>query len=313
MNNITIQEATGDRLEGITDEEVLIRIITPGTGSSGIYSAAVLEQAAADKIFHAGMLMFADHPTDEEKWERPERSVKDVAGALTTDAWWDGEGLAAKCRLTERWRALVKEVGQHIGLSIRAEAEATSTADGPVIDRFVKGHSVDLVTYAGRGGKFLTLYESAPGPTYRVQETTTTKEKENMEIKESEYKDLTEKASRVAALETERDQARKDLEEAMRERDAAVKAAAHVRAEADLAKIEKVIAESGVAFTDLERLGLRASIKKTEEGRIDVEAFQKTVTEAAAARQPGVTGVGATNESGDISEDELNRRLGISK
>ena len=41
--------------------KLLIQLITPGWGSSGYYSAEVLEQAANDKVFAKGTQMHIDH------------------------------------------------------------------------------------------------------------------------------------------------------------------------------------------------------------------------------------------------------------
>src|SRR4249920_1904662 len=75
-----------------------VQIISPGWGSSGYYSPDVLEQAAKDRVFGQGTQVFLDHPTPTEQEERPNRSVKDLAGVLLEDAKWNGSALVASVR-----------------------------------------------------------------------------------------------------------------------------------------------------------------------------------------------------------------------
>ena len=145
-----------------------IRLITPGWGSSGYYPAPVLEQAAKDRVFAAGTRMFLDHPLDEEVLGgRPERSLRDLAAVLVTNAIWDpdAKALFAEAQVFEPFRAALAEQAPHIGVSIRAagsgeygEAEGRK---GLIINRIVAVESVDFVTAAGRGGAIVSLLESA--------------------------------------------------------------------------------------------------------------------------------------------------------
>ena len=64
--------------ESLGEGKYRIRIIVPGQGSSGIYTAENLAESAP--LFKAGTEMFIDHPTESEEWERPERSIRDYAG-----------------------------------------------------------------------------------------------------------------------------------------------------------------------------------------------------------------------------------------
>lgn len=148
---------------------LLVKLITPGWGSSGYYSAAAIEQAATDRIWPRGTHMYLDHPTPTEDYERPARTVKDLAAVLMEDARWDPNigpngALVAETRVFSRWRHSLAEMADAIGVSIRGEAdvelgEAEGRA-GKIITRFTRGKSVDFVTKAGRGGAFEVL-ESA--------------------------------------------------------------------------------------------------------------------------------------------------------
>ena len=59
-----------------SDGTAAIKLITPGWGSSGYYSPAVLEAAGTDRVFPRGTQMFLDHPGSTERPDRPERSVR---------------------------------------------------------------------------------------------------------------------------------------------------------------------------------------------------------------------------------------------
>lgn len=130
-----------------------VTLITPGVGSSGEYSAEVLESAATEGVFAAGTHMYLDHPAEGE---RPERSLRNLAGVLTEAATWDGSALIAPAKIYPRFRSMLADVQDAIGVSIRAGGVVESgvvKSIGPVA-------SVDFVTKAGRGGSF-ALVESA--------------------------------------------------------------------------------------------------------------------------------------------------------
>lgn len=185
------------------DGSIPIKVIAPGWGSSGYYPADVLERDGP-KVFAKGTHMYLDHPTDAEESDRPERSVKDLAAALTSDARWEasgkaGPGLYADAQVFEPFRPFINEASQHIGVSIRAMGAAESgTAEGrsgPIIKKLSAARSIDFVTAAGAGGKILQLYEAAtrrnskPGVDPMIQ------------IEEKELTALRESAERTKRLE----------------------------------------------------------------------------------------------------------------
>lgn len=153
----TVHTAEADLRSGTAE----ILIISPGTGSSGVYSREVLQQAAADRVFPAGLHTFLDHPARSEESDRPERSVRDLAGTLTSDAEWRDSpepGLYATARIYPQWRPVIAEMHSDIGVSIRASGERDRDGN---ITRLIAAQSVDYVTRAGRGGRVLELLESA--------------------------------------------------------------------------------------------------------------------------------------------------------
>jgi hypothetical protein len=133
-------------------------------GSSGYYPAEVLVRDGAT-AFPSGTHIYFDHPTGTEEMERPERSVRDLAGYLLDDAAFedgkDGRGLFSRVQFTENAKSLVQELKNVIGLSIRAAGQIEETPAGRIVRRISEGLSVDLVTRAGAGGRLVTMTESA--------------------------------------------------------------------------------------------------------------------------------------------------------
>lgn len=136
-----------------------VTCITPGKGSSGYYSPEVIEQAAKDRLIQRGTPVHFDHISESERTDRPERSVRDIAGVFTGDASWDGNALVGEVQIFKPYRDLVSEMAPYIGLSI--SGSATDITGDRVIEGLAHIDAVDLVTKAGRGGRVDQLLESA--------------------------------------------------------------------------------------------------------------------------------------------------------
>jgi len=166
---VMVTEAGGKVTQaGKTGRTRMIQLIDVGWGSSGYYSAETLQAAAEERVFPAGTHMYLDHPTVTETEERPERSVKDLAAVLASDAVYVDGALVGEATIFAPYRASINEIASSIGVSIRASAEVTDggTAEGRrgrIIERLIPSatNSVDFVTHAGRGGKVLEVLESA--------------------------------------------------------------------------------------------------------------------------------------------------------
>jgi len=181
-----------------------IKLISPGRGSSGYYPAETLKKAAESKVFKAGTQMFWNHDTDAEESQRPEGDLNRLAAVTTTDAAWhenghDGPGLYAQAKVFGDYADRVKEMGPHIGLSIRAGGDRDEAARAPdgkprVITALRNAASVDFVTKAGRDGKVFTEGARPEG-------------EEDMDLKEVQA--LIE--ARVAPVETENKKLREQL------------------------------------------------------------------------------------------------------
>lgn len=152
-------------LERNSDGSLLIQVITPGWGSSGYYSSAVLEAAAKEKVWPAGTHMYFDHPSASESSDRPERSVKDLAATLAEDARWDADGRRVLARVNPVGvgkTVLADEAFRKaVACSVRASAEMeigeAEGKSGWIVEKIHPGtfNSVDFVTHAGRGGMIL--------------------------------------------------------------------------------------------------------------------------------------------------------------
>ncbi len=137
-------------------------LITPGRGSSGIYTEETLREFGP-KAFVKGTHSYVDHPRSEEDI----RSPKNLIGVLAEDARYeDGVGLVAELDVMPHWKEFVEAVAPHTGLSIYAMGEGNYNDDGEVVVETLVPHtqnSVDLVSYPGRPGSKLAdkLYEQA--------------------------------------------------------------------------------------------------------------------------------------------------------
>jgi hypothetical protein len=137
-------------------------LITPGKGSSGVYTESMLRQYGP-AAFPKGTHSYIDHPTSESEV----RSPKNLMGVLSEDAYYeDGVGLVAELQVMPHWKDFAEAVAPHTGLSIYAMGEGSVNNDGDtIIESLIPDPmtSVDLVSYAGRPGSGLAekLYESA--------------------------------------------------------------------------------------------------------------------------------------------------------
>jgi hypothetical protein len=142
-----------------------VKVIESGWGSSGYYGAEMLAEYGP-KVFAKGTKVFMNHPSITESSERPERDVHQLAGKLTSDAIFSENGLVADIEFYSHYAPIIREMAGDVGLSIHALGNANvgeaEGRQGPIIESLVEDPltSVDVVTVAGAGGKFLNLLES---------------------------------------------------------------------------------------------------------------------------------------------------------
>lgn len=146
-------------------------LIEAGFSLNDRYYSPMLLKRDGVKAFRAGALNFGDHPSEMDRMDRPEGSVRNVLSRLATDAKWDPTvgpmgALVAEVEVFAANTDLLNETyAKAIGLSIRAsgtghEGEVEGRS-GLIIDSLSEGGTVDWVTYPGAGGRVLSLLESA--------------------------------------------------------------------------------------------------------------------------------------------------------
>lgn len=198
-----LHESFSPEASSLGDGKYRIRIIVPGQGSSGIYTAENLAESAP--LFKAGTEMFIDHPTESEEWERPERSIRDYAGVFLEDATVGEDGaLYTVCKVFSGVNELIKDKWEHIGVSINAWC-ADPISENGIVPPIAGVRSVDFVTTPGAGGAIVDLLESNRNNNY-VKEAGMDKEIE------SKFDEL--KASLIEALDSKLEAAMATIQEA---------------------------------------------------------------------------------------------------
>ena len=150
------------------------RLIASGVSLNGKYYSGEMLESTGSAAFPVGTLVHADHQTWVEAYDRPEKSVKTIIGAIATEPKLDTvdgvEGLYANVEFTEEWAPRVEQIAPFVGLSISTQYIADETAereDGvETVAAFVPfpTNSVDLVTVPGAKGKLLHALESFSKP-----------------------------------------------------------------------------------------------------------------------------------------------------
>lgn len=178
------------------------RIIASNTkGSSAYYPDSALKESG--HVFTKGVQMFANHLSQDEKWSRPEGDVNNLIGVLESDAEYvEGDGLYADLKIFSHKKDWLKEVAPYVGLSIRAGGVVEEGDDGfPVLKQFTEAMSVDVVTRAGAGGKFVSLEESAkPGVLSGAHKEIIESKEETMEFPKELAEALDKNAKDQAAM-----------------------------------------------------------------------------------------------------------------
>jgi len=293
-----------------------LKIIAPGWGSSGYYSPQTLRAAAS--VFTRGLKMYWDHQTAAEEAAKPEGSLDRLAAELTEDARYeeqgsDGPGLYARAKVFARFAGAVRDLKDHIGVSIRASGMAkqgeAEGRKGPIIERITAAKSVDFVTAPGAGGQILSLFESAG---WRLTTTTPQPQEENtMTTKEETQALIAESISPLHELLAE-----------LRADNARLRESLVLQGAAEFAKRRL----AGITMPEITRQRLAESLPAratTKDGALDVAAFSALIEASAKAEVtylqsvagPRIVGMGASTveanaEDIDKSLAESLRALG---
>lgn len=277
--------------ESLGEGKYRIRIIVPGQGSSGIYTAENLAESA--HLFKAGTEMFIDHPTESEEWERPERSIRDYAGIFLEDATVGEDGaLYTICKVFSGVNEIIRDKWEHIGVSINAWCNEPIAETG-VVPVFAGVRSVDFVTAPGAGGAVIDLLESN-------RNNSITKEAGVDKEIESKFSDLETKfATLIEALGSKLDSVVTSIQESKIE-EKVEEASVDVDAAIDAGK---KIAESGLPEAAIVRV--REAVKKGVDVESALEAERAYLKEAVAA-----TATPVVDEPAGVSLKESYAKIG---
>jgi hypothetical protein len=169
---LDLREATGTiQVAGKCKKATAKLIEGDRWGSRGYYPSAMLAEYGPT-AWPIGTQMYINHPSLTEESDRPERSIHDLAGKITSTPAYqqhgpDGPGLYADVDIYPHVAPIIASIHGDIGLSIRANGTAEpGTRDGRsglVVTSITPSltNSVDYVTRAGAGGKLVALLESA--------------------------------------------------------------------------------------------------------------------------------------------------------
>lgn len=194
MERLNLSESIGFNAVASTGKKWRVKVIESGWGSSGYYGSEMLA-AYGPSVFTAGTKVYMNHPSMSEAVDRPERDVHQLAGKLTTDAYFNeaDKSLYADVEFYSHYAPIIKEMASDVGLSIHAMGVAyhgeAEGREGSIVESLVSDPftSVDVVTVAGAGGKFVSLLESykSKGDATLVAESET--ENEDMSITKEEF------------------------------------------------------------------------------------------------------------------------------
>lgn len=150
----------------------LVRLISEGSGSTGVYTKEALQGSFAE-AFPIGTHMYIDHASEAEQWDRPEGTLTKLAAVIAeTPHWQDSPepGMYATIEVVDQWAPFIEQVSDIIGVSIHCGATLAQTDDivtseeplPPVIESFIPSpiNSVDFVTVPGAGGRLVEALES---------------------------------------------------------------------------------------------------------------------------------------------------------
>ena len=296
-------------------------VIKPGFNASEdrYYPAEMLKR---DYEVFEGQKMYADHPTEKEDKELPERSVKNTGWvAVLKDVKVDESGVVTGvAEIIESWLmtklALLrdKELLSEMGISINAVGVASkATIDGKetlVIEKLTGARSVDFVTEPGAGG-IVTFYESDRNRDIDLVELSALREKRPDLVKEieagvraeitKEAKTAMDDKERITELEgknetltTENEGLKTKISEGEKEK---------AQAEAQ-ATIKEAVAKAELPEASKERLTERFKDAESADG-IE-EAIQSEKDYIAKLSEAGkVKGLGPTKEQTDKDHEAL--------
>jgi len=315
QNYVPLTEAKFDK------GRATVIVIKPGFNASEdrYYPAEMLKRDY--KVFE-GQKMYADHPTEQEDKDLPERSIKNTSWvAVLKDVSCDETGVVTGvAEIIEPWLMTKlatlrdKKLLSEMGISINAVGKASkATIDGKetlVVEELTGARSVDFVTEPGAGGT-VTFYESDRSRDVDLVELSALKErrpdlvklieadvrtkilKEAKRMSEQEDR-ITELEGQITTLTTERDTLKEAAEKAEKDK---------AKAEAQ-ASIKEAVDKAELPNAAKERMIERFKDAESADG-IE-EAIQSEVDYIAKLSEAGkVKGFGQTQAESDKDKEGL--------
>ena len=275
-------------------------LITPGKGSSGVYTEEMLAETGST-AFPKGTKLWFKHPKDDEG--AGERDPRDQWGYLEEDAEYvAGEGLVGKIKVLPHWKEVVDSLGEQASLSIYASGLRDEA--GAVTLEAAVTNSIDIVSYPGRAGsglkKKLEAARSASTDRSAASADDTNNQEESVDKKEVEEivtEALSKALTPINEFITAEAARRQAEEEAAGEAPSAAEAVKAAVKSAEAVKAAKLLPSQEEAL--LERV---ANGEDVTEG---ITAAKKVMQEAAkAVSQAGGTVI-LGEKAGDTSNDSF--------
>jgi hypothetical protein len=160
MTTKVLVESVGSLESKSADGTYPVVLITPGKGASGVYSEQLIE-SYAPAAWPKGTHVYLDHLKPGET-----RTPEKLLGTLAEETSIDAEGRAVnRFKPLSKHREWIEEISPFVGLSISAQGtgreEVDESGQTEYIVETLEPHitnTVDVVSYAGRGGKFLESF-----------------------------------------------------------------------------------------------------------------------------------------------------------
>lgn len=278
-------------------------LLTPGVGSSGIYTEEMLAEHGPT-AFPKGTKLFFMHPKEGEG--PGDRDPRDQWGVLESDARFEpGDGLVGEIRVLPHWKEVVESLGDQAALSIYSSGKKHE--DGTVVLTHHRTNGIDMVSHPGREGSKLTRQLEAARAAFNKPDAASAQESNHQEEHHMELEKKVDAAiAAIEALTTKIDsfvseaaeaaQAAKDAQDAEKDVAEAVKAA--------VAAVEAV--KSAKLLPSLEK----PLIEAAEDGKdvaAGIESAKAVMKEAKTFREADGSSYVHESASGD---DDLSLNIG---
>lgn len=287
MAKLTLRENVASIRVGTADEDgsYPIVLITPGQGSSGYYREEVIRDFAPG-AFPKGTHVYLDHIEEGES-----RSPEKLLGYLTEDTTVNENGEAVnRFKPLSKYREWVDEVKSLVGFSVSVAGEGrpgeVQGRQTVIVESLLPSvtNTVDIVSFAGRGGRFLESFLEAAHAEFGDDpqpdpQTGHRKENEDMAVSEEQFNALVESVeSLVAAFAESRTPEPKGEDAAAEDRKAAIAAVRAVES-ADISAATKAVLIEGIEAGNYDvqpaidrEVALRESLREEIEAQILTEA-----------------------------------------